>query len=140
MEILNKYTFPRIGVAVIINNSKGQILLGHRIGEHGSDTWSVPGGHLEKFETPEFCALRETEEETGIILEKTIEPDGYTNDFHFEENKHYITLWFKNAYYDGDVDVVEIDKCEEWKWFNYNELPKNLFLPLKTYLTNKGII
>ena len=32
--------------------------------------WDLPGGESDPFETPESCALRELEEETGLSLER----------------------------------------------------------------------
>lgn len=28
---------------------------------------------------------------------------------------------------------MEEEKCSEWKWFSENDLPSNLFVPLKNY-------
>ncbi len=49
--------------AVIVRN--GMILL---INENVSDLWIIPGGGIEKDETPEKCCVRETEEETGNLV------------------------------------------------------------------------
>ena len=49
---------PKVGLAVIVYKD-GKILMGKRIGSHGVNTWSFPGGHLEFLETFEECAKRE---------------------------------------------------------------------------------
>ena len=59
---------PRVGLGVLIFNSKNQILLGKRIGSHGESTWAPPGGHLEFGESFEACATREAFEETGLKI------------------------------------------------------------------------
>ncbi|KAK5262261.1 hypothetical protein LTR40_000601 [Exophiala xenobiotica] len=69
---------PRIGVAVFIvhpsptpsDPSGWKLLLGQRLGSHGSGTWALPGGHLEMGEEFEDCAAREILEETGLVVEK----------------------------------------------------------------------
>ena len=43
--------YPRVGVGVMIQNEKGEVLLGLRQGSHGAGEWSFPGGHLD-FEKP----------------------------------------------------------------------------------------
>ena len=40
--------YPRVGVGVMIQNKKGEVLLGLRQGSHGAGEWSFPGGHNEK--------------------------------------------------------------------------------------------
>jgi len=127
------FKFPRVGCAGIILNNKDEILLGLRIGDHGNNTWSVPGGHLEKYETPFDCIKREFFEETNINVLNCIF-HSFTNDIHVDEDKHYITLFYNIITWNGDIINKEPDKCYEWKWFSINNLPDNLFLPLKKYI------
>lgn len=58
--------YPRVGVGVMIQNEKGEVLLGLRQGSHGAGEWSFPGGHLEFGETVFQTAKREVEEESGL--------------------------------------------------------------------------
>lgn len=50
---------------VIVENSKGEVLV---LKAHYKPYWSFPGGWIEHDQTPREAALRELEEETGIIL------------------------------------------------------------------------
>ena len=63
---------PKIGVDVIVLNSANKVLIGKRIGKHGFETWSFPGGHLEEKESVNECASRETLEETGLVMKESI--------------------------------------------------------------------
>ena len=58
------FTKTRAGSRAIVIQD-GKILLSH---ETGSGWWLVPGGGMEAGETPEECCIRETEEETGMIV------------------------------------------------------------------------
>jgi 8-oxo-dGTP diphosphatase len=123
---------PKVGVAVIIRKDN-KILLGKRIGSHGAGTWAFPGGHLEFGETPEQCAQREVFEETGLLLENFLR-HGYTNDIFNVENKHYITLFIISDLLQGEPKIKEAGKCESWEWFDWNNLPKNLFIPIQNLI------
>jgi 8-oxo-dGTP diphosphatase len=120
---------PKVGVGVFIIKDK-KILMGKRINSHGKGTWSLPGGHLEFFETFEDCAKREVMEETGLKISDVTFATA-TNDMFEKENKHYITIFVKSKNPEGIVKVIEPDKCMEWGWFSWDNLPKPLFLPLK---------
>ena len=123
---------PMVGIGVLINK-KGSILLGKRINVHGEGTWSPPGGHLEFGESPIICAKREVLEECGVTANNW--RDGaYTNDMFEVENKHYITIFVLADWVSKDPKILEPDKCSEWKWFDKNNLPNKLFLPLKNLL------
>ena len=132
MSIKKQALHPRVGVGVLVVNND-MTLLGKRINSHGSGTWSLPGGHLEFGETPHDCALRELQEETGLIAKETTK-ESWTNDFFENEEKHYITLFMIVTKFEGTLTLKEPEKCSEWTWFKFNDLPSPLFLPLKSFL------
>lgn len=120
---------PKVGVAVFIRKD-GKILMGHRMGSHGSNTWSLPGGKLDFGESVEVCAQREVWEETNLKI-KNIRAGPYTNDVFVENNLHYITLFLVADYDLGELKIMEPTKCKEWRWVDWNDLPHPLFLPLQ---------
>ena len=74
-------------------------------------------------------------EEAGIYI-KNIRFHTITNDMHFDEGKHYITIFMLSDYDSGEVRIMEPDKSEEWRWVSKNDLPKPLFLPLQNLIKN----
>lgn len=122
----------RVGVAAVILR-EGRILLGERIGSHGAHTWATPGGHLELGESIEECATQETLEETGLAVD-SFEKLTFTNDIFEKEGKHYVTLFVVASCSKGEPQVTEPHKCKQWKWFELDELPGPLFLPLTNLL------
>ena len=125
----------KVGVGLYIFNSQHQLLLGLRKSKHGEGTWCPPGGHLEYGESFEQAAVRETKEETGMLIdENQTTVAGVTNDFFAESGKHYITVHLIVKNIDGNPQVCEPDKCAEWHWFSLENLPEKLFLPAKQFL------
>ncbi|HEY8893317.1 MAG TPA: NUDIX domain-containing protein [Niastella sp.] len=118
----------KIGIGVIIKKS-GMVLLGKRIGSHGAHTWSFPGGHVDNNETPETAAKREVLEETGLIV-NDLAPLGFTYDHFSEVNTDYLTLFYCCNWTGGTPQVMEANKCLEWRWFSPDELPEPLFTPI----------
>jgi 8-oxo-dGTP diphosphatase len=123
---------PRVGVGVIVRAGK-RVLLGLRKNAHGTGTWSFPGGHLEYGEDVGTCAVREVREETGTAI-AVVRRGPYTNDVFTEEQKHYVTLFVVADLVAGEVEVREPEKCERWEWFEWNSLPRPLFLPIENLL------
>ena len=127
-----EYNRPKVGLGVIVV-SDGKVLLGRRKNAHGGGTWSFPGGHLEKHETFEECAKREVMEEVGIEIDNVL-PLAFTNDIFEEEDRHYVTLFFRADYVGGHVINMEPEKCDGWDWFGWDSLPNPLFLAIQNFL------
>lgn len=129
--------YPKVGIGVLIFDNQ-KILLGERQRSHGAATWGPPGGHLEFGENFAECAIRETREETGLII---ADPRflAITNDIFEEDNKHYVSIFLQTTFPFGQLLTnVEKDKVVAWEWFDINLMPDNLFLPLKNLLGEKG--
>jgi 8-oxo-dGTP diphosphatase len=123
---------PRIGVGVIVKKDN-RVLMGKRKNSHGEGSWQFPGGHLEFRETPEDCARRELLEETGLVT-NNFEKGKFTNSIFDKEDKHYITLFITTNWEEGEPEIKEPEKCEGWEWFEWENLPKPLFLPIENLL------
>jgi len=130
----------RVGVGVFVYDSYSRhlFLLGKRKGSHGAGEWSLPGGHLEFNETLEACARREVKEEAGIRIARIHRLNPITNDIFRKEGKHYITIYMGADYIGGKVKVMEPDKCVEWRWFTWDNLPKPLFTPIQNLKKQLG--
>jgi ADP-ribose pyrophosphatase YjhB (NUDIX family) len=63
------YLNPRLVVTTIPVTDAGECMLIRRGIEPGYDTWAQPGGFLEVDETVTQAAIRETLEETGLLVE-----------------------------------------------------------------------
>lgn len=116
---------PKVGIGVLILDH-GQVLLGKRLNSHGAGEWSLPGGHLEWMEEFDQCCAREVLEETGLAI-NNIKPNTFDNNLFWEEEKHYVTLFFTAHAHGGVLANREPLKCEGWRWFPLRKLPEPLF-------------
>lgn len=62
------YVNPRLVVTTIPVNERGEVILLRRGIEPGRGSWAQPGGFLEVDETVTEAAIRETLEETGLVV------------------------------------------------------------------------
>ena len=59
----------KAAMVVILNQEKKVLLLKRSPGPHWMpEKWALVGGHVEKGELPEDAAIRETKEETTLVL------------------------------------------------------------------------
>lgn len=104
------------GAGVIICTRDGKVLI---LKKHNG-IWGLPGGKPMGDETPRETALRETEEETGIIVKSLKGPivTEYKNKIYFS----YISI------FDKKVDVTLSKEHKKFSWVYYKNLPEvNLF-------------
>jgi 8-oxo-dGTP diphosphatase len=128
----------RIGVGVFVLKD-GKFLVGRRLGAHGADSWSVPGGKLDFGETPEQTAAREVLEETGLQI-TNVRFGAYTNDILPEDGLHFVTLWMVSDWQAGEPTVTEPDKFVDLTWTDFGTLPAPLFQPFWEHLFQSQFI
>lgn len=136
MEDQGEKQRPQVGVGVYVFKD-GQVLLGKRKGAHGAGEWSCAGGHLEFGESLEDCARRELAEETGLKA-LSVKEAGWSNNV-MEGRKHYITLCAVVENFEGEPQLLEPHKCEEWQWFPLDALPSPLFPPVHSFFSQRKL-
>lgn len=129
--------YIKIGIGVMILN-ENKILLGHRSknkkdtgGIYEVDCWTLPGGKQEYYETVWECARREVKEETNLDIDN-LELFSISDDI--QPDRHYITIHIIAKKYSGELKIMEPSKEDEWKWFDFNNLPENLYTPSKKFI------
>ncbi|VAW67830.1 hypothetical protein MNBD_GAMMA08-2403 [hydrothermal vent metagenome] len=130
----NKDTNKKVNSAVaalIIKNKK--ILLGRRFENNQFMGWQCPGGYLQKGETVTQAVNRHCTQKAGIKI-AAHRPGPYSNNIFAEH--HTTTLYLVvNEFTVCNRDVFENEK-KQWSWFDFDALPKTLFLPLAELLKN----
>jgi 8-oxo-dGTP diphosphatase len=106
----------RKGTSIIFVNDKRQILLLLRDNIPSipyPNMWDVPGGHVEKNETPEECIVREMKEEMDLTL------DGFKlfSIIEFDDRIEY-TFWTSANFV---AEEIELREGQKLKWFTKKE-------------------
>ena len=72
--------------------------------------WDLPGGHVERHETPEECIAREMKEEMGMDI-KGFQLFSVTE---FDDRVEYV-FWMKS---DLDIEKINLTEGQRLKWFS----------------------
>lgn len=139
-----------VGVGVMLLNSEDKTLLGKRHEDprkantafDGEGTWTLPGGEMHFGESFRETASREVREETGIRLEEDkLERLSVTNDIKY--GRHFVTIGFLCREFEGDAKAREPDRITKWDWFDFDDLPSNIFYPsekmIKKFMAREGV-
>jgi 8-oxo-dGTP diphosphatase len=118
---------PQAGVAIIVRDKLGRILVGKRglASKRARGQWCPPGGAIEFGELIETAAARELAEETGqqIVVQRVLD----VTEAIFE-GEHWITV-VVHAQATGVIKNREPDKCEGWSFVPIYELRSMDLMP-----------
>ena len=130
--------------SLLTDNSKSKILMVHNIDR---DSWSLPGGAVEPYETLEQAVIREAKEETGLDIK--IFGLVAINECKFEKiNEHAIFFTFRAEIIGGNEEIVRPDEISNISWMDikkaeelmpyYKEGLRKLFEGNEVTYTNEG--
>ncbi|MFF1839946.1 NUDIX domain-containing protein [Streptomyces sp. NPDC058231] len=114
-----------VGVHLYLQDEFDRILLGlrHPDSAYAGNAWHFLAGHCEREEAIS-CLVREVQEEAGLI----IQPDDVelVHLVHLVDSpvaRPRIGLVFRARSWSGVPEVLEPDRCVEWRWWNPKDLP-----------------
>ena len=133
-------------VGMVIFNKAGQVWLGKRARQDGPYVWQFPQGGIDPGENPEYAAIRETEEETGLSVQH-MRPLAQTAselyyDYPADISPNPRTLrwagqrqWWFAVRYNGAGDDFNLNaqyppEFSEWRWGELAQAPE-LIVPFK---------
>jgi 8-oxo-dGTP pyrophosphatase MutT (NUDIX family) len=109
------------GSAWILNKKRTHVLLVHHV---KLNRWLQPGGHADGEENVLSVALREVNEETGLVHFKELVPGIFDLDIHtiparneFPEHLHY-DVRFAFVATDDEEDLAVSEESHEVKWIS----------------------
>ena len=113
-----------LGATTMVFNEKNEILLNLR---SDTNTWGIPGGSMELYETIEETAVRELKEEAGISADKlelvaVLSGDEYYFEYPNGDKMCTVIVLFKVLNYTGKIKVSD-NESKQLKFFSLNALP-----------------
>lgn len=137
----------RPGVGVMLVNADGKVFVGQRL-DSTLEAWQMPQGGVDEEEDTLEAALRELEEETGIMRD-LVEIIGCAEEqFSYDLPEDLIGKLWRGRYrgqrqtwylarflgHDGDINLDTPDpEFRAWKWADPEELPA-MIVPFKKKL------
>ena len=126
----------RQGVGIIVLNQNNDVFVAKRK-DNPIDKWQMPQGGIDKNETPFDAMKRELAEETSVTNIKVIKEIEnwleyelppyllgkiWKGRFRGQKQKWFIVKFIGN---DDEINLnTKHPEFIEWKWINYNNLPK----------------
>jgi mutator protein MutT len=99
------------GAVVVLLDSNNSVLLlkRHKTSRFAPEKWGLPGGKIEKGETPREAALREMEEETSLVIDDAIDLG------RFDAVRAYLS-----RSYEGSISIDH--EHTDWVWVTESKL------------------
>lgn len=122
-----EYPRPMLTADCVVVRHRAEVLLVRRGNEPYKGCWALPGGFMEMDETIEHCAVRELQEETGIVVsEDRIRLIGVYSAPGRDPRGRTVTAAYRIDVADSMVATAG-DDAAEVRWWPLEELPPLAF-------------
>jgi len=111
----------KVAVKVVIEDGKGNIVLGKRKFEPDAGTWDAPGGLVEFGEPLERAGVREVKEETDLDVKigELLDAQEYIE----PAKRHVVLLYFRGRLMSGQLCAG--DDVAEAKWIPLRDVRRH---------------
>lgn len=108
-------------IAAAVITERGRVLMIRRRVAEGRLLWAFPSGGVEAGETVEDAAVRETVEETGLVVE-AVKVIGSREHPDTHRHMHYVSC----RVVAGAATVADVEELAEVEWVTYGEIPEKV--------------
>ncbi len=123
------YEYPRpavtADVVAITKEDDPKVLLIQRKFDPYKGCWAFPGGFMDMDETTEQCAIRELNEETGLVYSSMTQIGAYSKVDRDPRGRTLTVAYL--AIVDKPLSVNAQDDAAKAEWFSINNLPPLAF-------------
>jgi len=138
----------RPNALTVIRQANGKVLWCERLGFPGS--WQFPQGGIDPGETPETAALREAEEETGLLqsalqIAGTVGPFDYLYPPEIKARKSHDgqRQWWCLLDYTGSADAVDLaqhtPEFQAYRWVSLSKIDATALPSFKQAVYREGL-
>lgn len=113
---------PLISIDLIVENARGEFLLGKRLNRPAQGDWFVPGGRVQKDEPLHAAFVRLTQAELGLRLPMSagefygVWQHFYDDNFSEEAfSTHYVVLGFRLRVQEADLQLPDAQH-DAYRW------------------------
>lgn len=128
-NLVYTYKYPRPSVTgdcvVITKETEPRVLLIQRGNEPFKGCWAFPGGFMNMDETTEQCAIRELEEETGLVVSELKQIGAYSKVDRDPRGRTVTVAYLVRV--DAPIAVIGQDDAAKADWFLLSALPPLAF-------------
>lgn len=111
----------------MIIREDGKILLQRRTGTKiYCGFLALPAGHMDKGENSYEAMIRESREELGITVTKEDISDIFVVQRRSAIHGPYYDVYFELKHYEGEIKIMEPNKCSEIVWADEKDLPLDM--------------
>lgn len=136
-----KRQMPGVGLGVIVLNNVGKVLLILRNSDAkkaDSDmrlegTWTLPAGKVKYGEKLIDAAIRKVDQEVGLVIKN---PKIISISDDINEYAHFVTIGLIAQSYQGEVSLGNSEEHVDYKFYDLDNLPKNLCESSKKIIKN----
>lgn len=123
------YNYPRPAVTadcvVVTHENEPKVLLIQRSNEPFKGCWAFPGGFMDMDETTEQCAIRELEEETGLVVSELQQIGAYSKVDRDPRGRTISVAYLVRI--DKPIAVIGQDDAAKAEWWPLSALPPLAF-------------
>lgn len=135
MPLNSKRTYYTVVIAsYVIFQKDDKVLLSRRANTGYRDgQYSLPAGHIENAEFATAAAIREAQEEVGVLVKPEDLLPAHIMHRHCGDHER-IDFFFTAKSWDGELTNKEPEKCDKIAWFSLHQLPVNTIPYIQTAL------